>query len=269
MTEAVSHHSVSTLSIAIGRIQALAHVLHALMIRDIQTRFGSPLGFSVVIFWPLSHVLLLLGLAGLRGLAPPYGDSLALWYAIGVSFFMIFNYMSRFIMLGLVQNKPLLNFSVITNFNILLSRVLTETLVAFALIITLAIIAYGMSIHFMPIFPDMAFQALLVTLVLGVGFGLFNAIVAAFWAPWVTISILFSLFLWLTAGVYFIPGDLPQQVQDWLWWHPMVHPIEWARTAWYMGYHSNILDRFYPLFVGVALIFGGLVVDRFLRHMMP
>ena len=267
MSEA-THKPITALTIAQSRVRALVNVLHALMIRDIQTRFGSPLGFSIVILWPLSHVLLLLLIASFFRLAPPYGDSLALWYAIGVTYFMIFNYMSRFIMMGLVQNKPLLNFSVISAFNILLARVLTETLVAFALLFCLALIALGAGIRFMPTYPDIAFAALLVTLVLGVGFGLFNAILAAVWAPWAVASILFNLFLWFTAGVYFIPAEVPQEIQYWLWWNPMIHPIEWARTGWYMGYSSSILNQFYPFFLGVTLIFAGLVVDRYFKHVI-
>jgi capsular polysaccharide transport system permease protein len=112
-----------------GQFIALQNVLYALMLRDIQTRFGSAPGFVIAIAWPLSHILILVLIYVLTGRVVPYGDSAVLWFSIGLTPFMIISYTSRFMMFGLVVNRPLLQFPVISILDVLFSRVLIELFV--------------------------------------------------------------------------------------------------------------------------------------------
>ena len=93
-------------------LKAQWRVIVALMLHDIRSRMGgSAIGFFVMgICWPLSHIVILLIINAGLGRAAPYGESAALWYATGIVPFMAFQYMSRFIMLGIVLKRPLLSF---------------------------------------------------------------------------------------------------------------------------------------------------------------
>src|SRR5579863_1714090 len=94
--------------------RAQGRLLLALMLRDIKTRFGgSEWGFILAIAWPLSHIGVLILFNGAMGRTAPYGESAALWYATGVVPFMAFSYMSRWIMMGIALNKPLLTFPIV------------------------------------------------------------------------------------------------------------------------------------------------------------
>ncbi len=93
-------------------LKAQGRILHAVMLRDIKSRMGgNAFGYLfMAIAWPLSHVLLLLIINAGLGRAVPYGDSAALWWATGLIPFQAFQYMSRFIIDGIVLNRPLLSF---------------------------------------------------------------------------------------------------------------------------------------------------------------
>ena len=59
------------------------------------------------------HILGCLVIYSFIGRAAPYGDSAALWFATGVVPFLAFQYISRFIVLGVVMNLSLLSFPVV------------------------------------------------------------------------------------------------------------------------------------------------------------
>ncbi|MFX9089412.1 hypothetical protein ABTN55_19875, partial [Acinetobacter baumannii] len=65
----------------------------------------------------------------------PYGDSAVLWFATGMIPFAAFQYTSRFIMLGIVNNKPLVVFPRVKIMDILLARAIVEVLSAGAVIL--------------------------------------------------------------------------------------------------------------------------------------
>ena len=88
-------------------LQAQRNVLTALILRDIKTRFGSAPGFLIAIAWPLSHILILVAINVWTGRIAPYGESAILWFAVSTTPFMIVSYTSRFMMFGLVMNRPL------------------------------------------------------------------------------------------------------------------------------------------------------------------
>jgi capsular polysaccharide transport system permease protein len=177
---AMTHFTSHNLS-AIGHVEMLKaqwRVLVALMLRDLRSRHGSVLGFAVPILYPLGHILLLLIWSSLAHRAVPYGDSGALWYATGIVPFMSFSYMSRFTMMGVVQNKSLLSFAVVKINDIVFSRAIVEILRSTIVIIILVLLFWYYDIDFVPLQISQFFFALFASLFLGLGFGVLNAIIA-------------------------------------------------------------------------------------------
>lgn len=246
-------------------MRAQRNVLTALILRDIRTRFGSAPGFLIVIAWPLSHILILLAInVGLDRLAP-YGESTVLWFSVSMTPFMIVSYTSRFMMIGLVLNRPLLVFPIISVFDILLSRVLIEMIVSACVVACLALILLSLEVDFMPNDAGMAVSALGASLLLGVGLGINNAIIAMMMPQWLTVYSLATILLWITSGAYFLPGALSSQILGYLYFHPFVHCIEWLREAYFSGYQSPLLDKAYLLGFGLWSVSAGLVMERALR----
>lgn len=245
---------------------AQGRVLMALMLRDIRTRmFGSAIGFFFVIAWPISHILILVVLYSFMNRVAPYGDSMPLWVTVGATPFMVFSYMSRFMMLSVIHNRPLLYFPVISITDVLFARAIVEILSA-ALVIfftNLILALYGIDV--MPANIVEALFAIASAGLIGLGVGVLNGVIVAFAPVWITGYSLIVIFLWFSSGILFVPSALPEQLQMILFYHPVLHTIEWLRVAYYDGYESVILARWYPLCFGAGLLFLGLAAERFFR----
>ncbi|WP_210162195.1 ABC transporter permease [Methyloferula stellata] len=252
-----------------GMLKAQWRVLVALMLRDLKTRFfGTEWGFLLAIGWPLSHILILLVINSQLGRAAPYGDSAALWFATGIIPFMAFNYMSRFIMMGILLNKPLLLFPTVKITDILFARAIVEVLSAGLVILIVLVIFWALGIDFMPIDIVQASFALLAMMLLGLGFGVINAIIAAALPFWMTGYALCMIVFWMSSGILFVPEALPAFAREWLAYLPYLQGVEWMRSAYYEGYGASILDKTYLLSWGVATLFTGLALERLVRGRM-
>lgn len=241
-------------------------VIVALMLRDLKTRFfGSEFGFLLSVAWPLTHILVLLGLHTALGRLAPYGDNAALWFATGIVPFMAFSYMSRFMMLGIVLNRPMLTFPAVKITDILFARALMEVLSAGLVIMILIVIFWAWGINFMPLDPVQAFAALGACMLLGLGVGVINAIIAAAVPMWFTGFSLIIILLWITSGVFFVPHALPEVLRYPLSFNPITHGIEWMRSAYYPGYGAEFIDKPYLIGHGIVWLFWGLVLERAVR----
>ncbi|WP_157775290.1 ABC transporter permease [Hartmannibacter diazotrophicus] len=240
--------------------------LVALILRDIKTRFfGSAWGYLLAVAWPLTHIAALMTIHTLAGRLPPYGDSGALWFATGIVPFMAFAYMSRMIMFGPVLNRPLLIFPTVKIMDILLARAIVETLSAGIVVIILAIYFTAAGVDFMPYDVPQAFFALGTAMLLGLGFGVINSVIAQAVPMWVTGYSLSIIIYWIASGVFFIPDNLPELARYILSFNPILQAVTWMRSAYYEGYGSLTLDKSYAVGVGVATLFFGLMLERFAR----
>jgi capsular polysaccharide transport system permease protein len=242
-------------------------ILTALMVRDVQTRFfGSALGFVIAIGWPLSHIFIVLFINRAMGRAAPYGDDASLFFATGLLPFMCFNYMTRFIMLGVIMNRPLLGYPIVKVADILIARAIVEVLNAAIVIVCAMIILTALGTDVRPPRPLEAMYALLACMLLGFGFGIVNGVIAGIFTFWVTPFSLFQIVLWIASGVLLIPDDLPETARYWLSFNPALIGVEWMRSAYYDGYGlGELLDKHYMLNFAVVCIFVGLVLERLMR----
>ena len=244
-----------------------ARILFALILRDVQTRFfGTALGFVLSIAWPVSHIFIVLILNSAMGRAAPYGDSAALFFATGLLPFMCFQYMARFTVLGVIMNKPLLAFPIVKVGDILIARAILEILNAAVVVIVTLIILMAMGIDVWPPRPIEAMYALLACLLLGLGYGIVNGVIAGIFPFWFTPFSLFQIVLWIASGVIMVPDDLPATARYWLSWNPILVSVEWMRSAYYEDYGlGELLDKQYVLGFGVVSIFIGLLMERTMR----
>ena len=218
--------------------------------------------------WPLSHILLLLIINAGFGRVAPYGDNAALWFATGVIPFMAFNYIARFIMMGIVVNRPLLSLPTVKITDILFARAIIEVLNAGLVILIMFAIFWVVGIDFMPVDITQASLALLAMMLLGLGFGVVNAIIAAAMPFWVTGSALLTIIIWMASGVMYVPDALPEAIRTPLSYLPTLQGVEWMRSAYYEGYGASMLDKPYLIAFGVVTLFIGLALERLVRGKM-
>jgi capsular polysaccharide transport system permease protein len=241
-------------------------VIHALMLRDIKTRFfGSAWGYLLALAWPVAHIIIILLINTAAGRMVPYGESSALWFATGMIPFAAFQYMSRFIMLGIVLNRPLLIFPHVKIMDILLARAIVEILSAGAVIIIMIVIFMFFDIDFMPSHIAEAAYALGAAFMLGLGMGVISAIIAQAFPAWITIYSLLTIVFWIISGVMFVPDNLPESLRYPLSFNPVMQIVSWFRSAYYDDYGQSTIDK--PYVVGYALITLalGLIIERLVR----
>jgi capsular polysaccharide transport system permease protein len=247
-------------------ISAQGRLLLAVMLRDVKTRFGgSEWGFLLAIAWPLIHVLVLLLVATAMGRTAPYGDSVALWYATGVVPFMAFSYMSRFLSLGVVLNKPLLSFPIVKVTDLLFARAIVEVLSAGVVILILFAIFFAYGIEFLPRNIVQASLALMSMILLGLGFGVLSAIISAANPFFVTGYAILLVIFYMSSGIMFVPDVLPEAIRTPLSYLPWVQGVEWMRSAYYDNFGTAVLDREYLVSWGVVSLVLGLGLERAMR----
>ena len=248
-------------------LKAQGSLQRALMLRIIKSRLGgNEFGFVVMgIGWPLSHILILIVINSHLGRAAPYGESAALWFATGVVPFMAFQYMSRFIMLGTVLNKPLFAFPVVKIADVLFAAAIVEVLSSALTVMIVGAIFWTFGINFMPSDVVQACLAMLAMMLLGLAWGVIGGVAGTIAPGLMMPFFLFQILAWMSSGIVFVPDALPESVRTALSYLPYLQGVEWMRSAYYEGFGSNVLDKSYMVSFSTVLLFVGLAFERLMR----
>jgi capsular polysaccharide transport system permease protein len=245
---------------------SIGHVIHALMLRNIRTRFfGTGLGFLLALTWPLAHIGILLTISIGIGRLAPYGDSSAIFFATGLVPYISYLYISRFMMVSVQHTRPLLAFPVVKILDLLFAGAILEVLSSCCSIIVLGIVLTLFDVDITPLNPAQAAFAFCAAMLLGLAFGVFNSLLLMAMPIWMTVSSLFNIFLYATSGIFFVPSALPPTLRYYASFNPLLQIIEWMRSAYYDGYGAELLDKKYAVSFAVVLFFLGLVVERVFR----
>jgi capsular polysaccharide transport system permease protein len=242
------------------------HVLKAVMLRNIRTRFfGHGLGFLIALSWPLVHIALLLTISVVVGRIAPYGDSSVVFFATGLAPYMAYLYISRFMMISIQINRPLLAFPAVKILDLLIASAILEVLSSCCALIVTAVVLTSFGEDLMPGNPAQAAFAFCAAVLFGLACGVFNSLVLMALPAWMTVSILFNMAMYAAAGVFFLPAALPLTVQYYLSFNPLFQIVEWMRSAYYDGYGLEFLDKRYVVGFSLTLLFLGLIVERVFR----
>lgn len=248
-----------------ARIQM--RIIYALMLRGIRTRlFGNGLGFiGFSVLWPLVHMLAIMTIHSMLGRIVPVGDSALLFFATGLMPFMAFTYISRWTMLGMLFDRPLLAFPIVKVTDLLFARVILEILGSCITALSLIGVLWVAGVDFMPRDVVQAGCALAASMLLGAGVGIINAIITLAIPMWFTGYALIIILVYLGSGILFDPDKFPLVIQHYLALNPVLQAVEWLRSAYYPDYGSAILDKTYLLAWCLCTICGGLVLERIIR----
>jgi len=245
------------------------NVMKAVMLRDMRSRFfNHGLGFLIVSLWPLAHIIVLLTIYKFAGRIAPFGDSLAVFFATGLVPTLTFMYVSRFMGLSLILNKPMLAFPVVKVLDVMAARAVLEIIAAFVTLLFVFVILLLLGADPFPRDPFEALYAYLSVLLLAIGIGTLVGVITMFFRFFVTIYALCLIVLYLSSGTLFVVSALPAAVSYPLSFNPVVHAVEWMRLAYYEGYSAQILDKQYLIVFGLSALCLGLLMERLLRRIM-
>jgi capsular polysaccharide transport system permease protein len=233
-------------------------LLILLMLRNIGLRFQrSRLAVLLAILEPLGIIGLLSFAHSLLTRSPPFGSSFVLFYASGVlPYYLFFHTSLRMRAVALTNRLPRT-----TVFAVFLSHVLDEFFLKLIVMIMLfgALWFYGMS-EAAPANPLRCLAAMAIFSILGIGFGLFYSVIAAFVVAWGYVYGLVARGLIMFSGVLHVLDWMPKDMRDIAVYLPFSHAVTLFRDGMYGNYPTQNLDVTYALLCGVGAIALGLLV---------
>lgn len=249
-----------------GLLALQMKVIGALVLRETRATFGtSQIGYLWAIITPAASVGVLVALFSLIGRQPPFGSSLALFFATGILTLEMFNKLSTTLMNTFDANKALLTYPLIKETDALFARLILIS-VTYLLIMAIFYTALvALDLAGIPAYPEDLMLAFIVTALLGFGFGTLNAVIVSLWESWRHIEKVLTRPLFFISGIFYIPSNLPPEAVAILKWNPVLHLVEWVRSGYYPNYDSTILDRTYPAGIAMVLILLGLAGERLYR----
>ncbi|GJE29717.1 ABC transporter permease [Methylobacterium organophilum] len=247
-------------------IDTYCQVVGALMLRDMQTRFGATRwGWGVQVLWPVTHVMIIAAVMAFRHMPSPIGDSALIFAATGAAPALVYRYIAREVMKGFSVNRPLTYFPQVSNFAVFVSRCLNEIIGSFlGLAAILAIIA-ACGVDPLPIDTMQALTGYLVAIVFGIGLGGINVGIVSVFPGWNIGFILFSILIYFASGVMFLPSYLPPEIYWWMKWLPPVQYVEWVRLGYDPGLDVEI-DYLYTITATLVTLAVGLAMERYISR---
>lgn len=243
-----------------------ARVIGALVLRETRATFGtSQIGYLWAIITPAAGVGILVFLFSLAGRQAPFNSSLALFFATGILILEYFTKLSNTLMNTFSANKALLTYPLIKEVDAILARyiLISATYILIMVIFFSSLIALGLAE--LPAYPERVILAVLVTGLLGLGFGTLNAVVSSLWDSWAHIEKVLTRPLFFLSGIFYIPAMLPPEAVEFLKWNPVLHLVEWMREGYYPNYDSILLQPMYPFGLAMVLLLLGLTGERLYR----
>ncbi len=243
-------------------LESYLHVLHALMLRDMRTRFGGTLwGYGVVVMWPCVHILALIAIYSLQHIPAPVGNSVPLFFATGLVPVLIFQYVSREVMKATLINRPLTYYPQVKLFDLILARVLVEIVTGFLGL--LVVVRCWLLQERIPAHRQLCrSDGISCIYSLGIGIGVINVAIVGFFPGWLVGYALFNIVMYVASGVIFMPSFLPEKVYYWLKFNPALQLAEWMRSAYYPNIGVQIDYLYVVLFSLTSLVIGLLILKH-------
>lgn len=242
----------------------------ALMLREMATRYGnSPGGYVWAILEPIGVIVVMALAFSLLIRNPPLGNNFILFYATGFMPFQIYQNIAQYTGNALIFSKPLLQYPAVTWVDAIVARILLNTLTGIlVMIIVIAVLMTATdaraSLDLMP-----AVNGVFLAVLIGTGVGTVNCVLFGLFPVWNQIWGVLNRPLVLASGVILLIDDLPPKIRDLMAWNPLVHVLAEFRTGFYPTYRPDYLSLLNPLFVGLGLLFFGvLLLGRYHRDLL-
>ncbi|MEM1365043.1 MAG: ABC transporter permease, partial [Pseudomonadota bacterium] len=165
----------------------------------------------------------------------------------------------------MMSNRPMLAFPVVRLLDIVLGRAELEIVGALLTAVMVLGVLWAIGANPVPVDPMEATLAFIVVAAFSTGMGIAVSCVVMKLEFFATVWAVFSIVIYLLSGTIFTISYLPAELIDILSWNPLLHATEWMRSAFFIGYPSQVLDKTYLLGWTVGSIVLGLVCERVFR----
>lgn len=238
-------------------------VVGALLRREMSTRYGrSSLGYAWAVAEPVGMVAMLALVFSLIAHHPPLGRSFIAFFATGYVAFSFYRATAEVAAQSLLSNAALLRFPAVHPWDAVLARILLQALTSIAVAFLVLTGAFALSAEPARPDPPLLAAAFGAGTLLGAGAGSCNAVLFVISPLWQRVFGILNRPLFIISGVFFLPEDMPREVEQGLGWNPIVHVISSLREGIFPVYHARHDDLLYPAGLGLVLLCIGLLLLR-------
>ena len=238
-------------------------VIHALMIREMKTRFGAyRLGYIWAVLEPLMQVLFFSIMYAFGSRTAIGGLAVPVFLATGIAPFFYFRKVVSQSMGAVNGNRSLLIYRQVRVFDPFLVRFLLEMVVTFCVLIVLIGGAWylGFQVRLVNTLVFLGSYLLLSFFSFGLGM-IFSVLNTLYPEPGKFLPMLLRPLMWVS-GTFFSINDMPRAAQDLLKWNPLIHSFELMRSAFSPGYDTSLVSFEYLSMCALVTLFIGMLMFR-------
>lgn len=232
--------------------------VHALMMREIKTRFGSNrLGYFWALAEPMAQAGIMALMFSLMGRNSVSGIPVALFLMVGILPFKMFSKLLPQLSAAVESNKGLLSYRQVTAIDPIITRVIIEA--ATFLIVYCLLMGFMAWLGFAVIPDDLlaVLYASSLLIIISVGLGLMLCTGVTYWNDLSKVFSMISMPMMIISGVMFCATMIPPQYWYLFDWNPVFHAIELSRDAYFSAYTTPVGDWAYlELCAFISFSFG-------------
>jgi len=245
----------------------MCDTVHALLMREIKTRFGTDrLGYFWAVAEPVAQASLMAIIFTLLGRASIAGIPIALFLFSGILPFKFFGKLIPQIGAAIDANKALFTYRQVTAIDPIITRIMIETV---TFIVVYLLILAGMAWLGFDVLPNdllALLAACFLLLVLAVGLGLLLCTAVTYWPDSAKLFAMIMTPMFFISGILYCATMIPEQYWYLFSWNPIFHLIELSRDAYFASYTTPIGDWYFVGFVALTSLSLGLMTFRINRH---
>ena len=241
-------------------------VIAALMLREVHTINGdSKLGylwvlmqsvFSLAVFWALREFM---------NAHAPHGMSMPLFLSLGFGVWGVFSGGINKLMSAVEGNKGLLSFPQVTEFDVMLARILVLSATQFVVTAIIIVASMLLGYVFRPANWLLTLGVVMLIPVCSLGLGMILSSLAVFVPVLKKIIPLVVRILFFISGVFFSIDKFPQYIAEILMWNPILQAIELMRASLHQGYSVTGLSFGYLTLFSICTLGLGGFMERYVR----
>jgi capsular polysaccharide transport system permease protein len=251
-------------------LRAQWNVIVALMLREMLLRYKtSKLGYLWAYIDPIIQVCVWYAIWTLLKAPNLFHDMpMPLFLGTGIVAFFCFRNVGSYVFGGIKSCRSLLQFPMVKQIDSFIARFILES----CTVIVVGFITLGLVIllgfGFLPRDPVGVFSSVFSLMLLGLGFGSFNAIIVSLFPVYQKVLPVINRLLLFLSGAFFPVERLPYQVLEYLQWNPALNGVELFRQSWSYVYEP-VMDYskgYILLCAGVLFLIALLLEKRVLQE---
>lgn len=242
-------------------------VIWALTLRDFRSKIlGHKLGVFMALAEPFFFVLSVSFAVSFIDKTAKIGTSFIIFFATGVIPFNSYRRVSKEVRASIKRYKKCLYIPIVRPIDPFIAAAIIQMLLYIVIYLIFFMGYYFINGTGLPHDWAATFFPLVVCAMLGLGSGLINTAICAYFPPWDKFFAILMMPLFLISGVLHPLHTFPSYVQDILYWNPLAHAVVASRNGYYDIYEYPFYDPFYFIGFSVTTLFVGLVAERFARR---